>query len=144
MKLVIIDDSESDRYLARRAVRASCGIQMLEYEAAYLALDDFLDPARASKIFGEGEPVVVLLDIHMPRLNGFEFLERLAGSPIAELAVVLMFTSSSLVADQKRANTHDSVKGYVVKPLTPAKVQELANELELGCVAKRQDADATG
>lgn len=144
MKLVIIDDSESDRYLARRAVRASCGIEMLEYEAAYLALDDFLDPARATEIFGDGEPVVVLLDIHMPRLNGFEFLDRLAGSPIAELAVVLMFTSSSLVADQKRANTHDAVKGYVVKPLTAGKVRELAAELDLGCKVRAPDTDATG
>lgn len=94
-------------------------------------MDDFLDPERSQKAFGDGEPVVILLDINMPRLDGFEFLDRLRQSPIADLIAVLLFTSSGLAEDRRRADSYEFVQGCITKPLTSTKVIEFASQLGL-------------
>ena len=62
-------------------------------------------------------PSVVLLDINMPRMNGFEFLTAIrADSRLRELMVFMMTTSEE---ETDRVRAHDlQVAGYIVKPLT--------------------------
>lgn len=63
---------------------------------------------------------LILLDINMPEMNGFEFLQTyqsLVDQGLAS-APVVMLTSSSAEADMRSAADFSCVKGYVVKPLT--------------------------
>lgn len=60
------------------------------------------------------QPLLVLLDLNMPRMDGFEFLEQLRADPQLQGTVVFVLTTSSAEADKKLAYLHH-VAGYLVK-----------------------------
>jgi CheY-like chemotaxis protein len=60
------------------------------------------------------KPYLVLLDLNMPRMNGFEFLGALRGDPELRGTVVFVLTTSSAEADRARAYK-ENIAGYIVK-----------------------------
>jgi len=61
-----------------------------------------------------GKPHIVLLDLNMPRMNGFEFLKELRADGECRGTVVFILTTSDIGADRLRAY-HECVAGYIVK-----------------------------
>jgi CheY-like chemotaxis protein len=59
-------------------------------------------------------PCLILLDINMPRMNGFEFLEKMRGDETMRHNVVFMLTSSARNED-KLAAYQRSAAGYILK-----------------------------
>ena len=59
-------------------------------------------------------PLLILLDLNMPEMNGFEFLRELRGDPKLTRHVVFAVTTSESVQDHRYAYQHH-VAGYVVK-----------------------------
>jgi len=113
MKIAIIDDSDADRFLARRVLQNAFGnADVTEYESA----QDAVDPVRAGS--QQHEPFVVFLDINMPRMNGFEFLDLVEDDVDSPPVFILMLTSSAAQADRDTANKYGCVKGFIEKPLT--------------------------
>ena len=62
-------------------------------------------------------PSVVMLDINMPKMNGFEFLEEIRKDANLKNLNVFIMTTSSEEVDKERANEL-GVSGYIEKPLT--------------------------
>ena len=62
-------------------------------------------------------PVLLILDLNMPVLDGWDFLEVLAAKPYSKNVFVVIVTSSIFQEDQKRALENPQVIGYFVKPL---------------------------
>lgn len=73
-------------------------------------------------------PDLILLDINMPLMNGFEFLEWQSNSPFREIRVV-MYSSSKNEDDLIQANKHKQVVGYVEKPFDLDTVKALFEEI---------------
>ncbi len=71
-------------------------------------------------------PDLVLLDINMPVVNGFEFLEfcQVMGLLVGKQIKIIVVTSSENELDKQKAREYD-VDGYLVKPLTEEKLQEV-------------------
>ena len=74
------------------------------------------------------QPTVILLDINMPRMNGFEFLEEYK-KRTKKADVVALHTSSADENDQKKSQKYDFVRSYFVKPLEIADLEGLRNLL---------------
>jgi CheY-like chemotaxis protein len=73
-------------------------------------------------------PLVILLDLNMPRMNGFEFLQQLRGDPVLRDEVVFVLTTSDADADRTRAY-QEQIAGYMVKSAVGTQFSKLAQLL---------------
>jgi response regulator of citrate/malate metabolism len=71
------------------------------------------------------ERFLVLLDINMPGVSGWDFLDHLFREELTARVRVVMVTSSVDSADMQRARTYDIVIEYIDKPLTFQKLEDL-------------------
>lgn len=121
-RILSVDDNEVDLLVnARRISGHDPDIEVREATDGQVALD----------ILSSGDfwPDLVLLDINMPRLDGFGFLD-MGQAMFAERMpkVVLTLTSEFQDADIARIPNYPSILGYIIKPMTPgwhAKIAEL-------------------
>lgn len=119
--LMLVDDSEFDQMMYKRIVdRSGIVDALLQFTDPQKALDHLLDPGAAM-------PSLVLLDINMPRIDGFEFLE-IVTEKLGETMcpVIVMLTTSLDPKDEKRARSHSVVRDFYSKPLTDALLTQLA------------------
>jgi CheY-like chemotaxis protein len=74
-------------------------------------------------------PDIILLDINMPRMDGWEFLKAFEnlGEELIKKCKVYMLSSSIDSSDISRSETFKAVKGYIEKPLTAAKIPFIGN-----------------
>lgn len=117
--IFVVDDQKFDRYIVTRRLSENDIFQnVTEAESGEEFLDLFgKDMAEKT----QDTPVLVLMDINMPGLNGFETAKKLqerveAGDAPSSLGV-MMCTSSENPDDRRRAEEIDIIKGYIVKPL---------------------------
>lgn len=134
-RVVLIDDERFDQIAYRRTLEAS-GIveEIITFRSAIDALEFFkADPPPVD---------LILLDVNMPRMNGFEFLEALDNrfDDIDVSAVVIMLTTSLDPRDRERALKFDVVRDFISKPLTVDQVAQIARTL--GSTAAPHDAPA--
>jgi CheY-like chemotaxis protein len=122
LKLVLlIDDSDADLLFTQLMLESA---QVVEAVVAFETAIDALDYLRQPQ---GRDAQVILLDINMPEMNGFEFLDiyqRLYADGQVRAAVV-MLTSSPNPADQARAASYPCVKKYIVKPMDTGAAQSL-------------------
>lgn len=132
--VLIVDDNEADRYLLSRLIRrAKISDQIFEANDGLEGLDFFRNhQANAEKYGDDFPPLLVFLDINMPRVNGFEFLEAFAGLREEhgyDAVVLVMFTSSQLDEERDRASQFEFVKGFITKmPLDAAQLRSQLDE----------------
>lgn len=75
-------------------------------------------------------PNVILLDINMPIMNGWQFLEEFKNREMDIYGIRIFVVSSSINQDEiDRANAYKYVNGYIFKPLTMDKIKELKEKL---------------
>ena len=79
---------------------------------------------------GEPLPLVILLDLKLPRIDGLEVLRRLRDAPISRNLPVVVLTSSSEHRDVATAYSHHA-NSYIVKPVNFEKFVETATQIEL-------------
>jgi signal transduction histidine kinase/CheY-like chemotaxis protein len=111
--ILIIDDSETDRYTYRRYLEAAerVGCQIWECESAELALD----------LCEQTRPNLILLDYLMPDLDGLQFLQELADRlEIVPPTIMLTGQGNELVAVE--AMKHGAIDYLIKGQLTPLKL----------------------
>jgi CheY-like chemotaxis protein len=79
---------------------------------------------------GEPWPVVILLDINMPKMDGLEVLSRLKGHPECRSIPVVMLTTSAASQDVQAAYLRGA-NSYIVKPVDFDKFADVAAQIEL-------------
>jgi len=103
-----VDDEEDDRFFVARAVSTTgLPIVLSSAESGALALSML-------QAFQDW-PHIVLLDIRMPSMSGFEFLEELKALAKGKLPLVIMLSSSEQDSDVERAREMGA-HAYCVKP----------------------------
>ena len=123
-KLLLVDDDVAFNFLNRILLNDS------EYS---WEIDDCLDGSIALKYVTDPNncPDVILLDINMPIMDGFEFLEEFEKlGECANHTKIFMLTSSTQQEDRNAALKYNCVKGYFDKPLTTEHVNEIISFLE--------------
>jgi len=120
--VLLVDDSEPDRLFASIVLgRSGRPLEVQEFESAADALAELATAPQP--------PTIILLDINMPGMDGFDFLRAFEQLPEERRrgTSVVMLSSSPLDSDRDRALSHASVKDYVVKPLSVQQARSLAD-----------------
>ena len=114
--IVMVDDEEPDRELVRRYYkRSGLSNPLLQF----LDGPSFLDYLEETDESQAPLPAIVLMDINMPRLNGFETVGAMRrDARFSKLPVVMMLTSSNDPLDRERAIAAGA-NGYLLKPYNP-------------------------
>lgn len=111
---MLIDDDEIDQMMYERAIKRSGLVEKtIPFRYAGEALE-YLKKHDCEKID------IIFLDINMPRMDGFEFLDRAVNElkPSFSNLVIIMLTTSLNPEDKIRADSYSIVRDYITKPLT--------------------------
>jgi CheY-like chemotaxis protein len=122
--ILIIDDSEIDTIIAEHILlRSGKTGDVIKKPTAHEALDYLDELERNNLLF----PDVILLDINMPQLSGFEFVQLFTTyhPAVIEKTCIYLLTSSNSIEDKKRAEHEPCIRGYFEKPLTMQKVNDI-------------------
>ncbi|WP_339886729.1 response regulator [uncultured Flavobacterium sp.] len=79
---------------------------------------------------GEPTPIVILLDLNMPKINGLEVLEKLKSHPIYKTIPVVVLTTSSESSDLEKAYQL-GVNSYIVKPVSFENFLDVVGHIDL-------------
>jgi len=79
---------------------------------------------------GEPQPVVILLDVNMPKIGGLEVLRQLKLHPVYRTIPVVMLTTSSVGRDVDSAY-QNGANSYIVKPVDFEKFMAIAEQIQL-------------
>lgn len=123
-KLMLIDDSEVDQMIYRRIVQKSGLVR---------TLIQFTDGREALAHLEENPddgPDLILLDINMPSMDGFEFLEAATHKlNMLDCPIVVMLTTSLNPKDEERARSFELVQDFLNKPLSVDQLRDLSRLL---------------
>ncbi|WP_256006023.1 MULTISPECIES: response regulator [Pedobacter] len=123
-KVLIVDDAQIDRYLAQKVMKKyDFASDVISVESAMDALS-YID---AYKNDPGALPELIFLDINMPEMNGFDFLDAYKEFPdsIKRKCIIVMLSSSLHPEDKQRALDSPYVYRFLSKPINPDKLQEL-------------------
>ena len=121
--ILIVDDSPAFNHLTKLTL-GKVGVKgsITELSNGQKALHYLEDNANC--------PDVILLDINMPVMDGFDFLEEYkAGHRCLDKTIIYMLTSSAQEVDKIKANAFGIVKDYFEKPLTEENVHQIMADI---------------
>lgn len=116
---IIVDDDAINNMMCKMAIARHFGP---------VAIHSYQNPEEALEMIpGFKAPTVLFLDLKMPQIQGWDFLDRMAGFSPETLANLTTFilSSSGESGDIARAAAHPGVSGFIKKPLTGKKLAKV-------------------
>jgi len=108
--ILVVDDNEVNRYLAQYTLERAGYPVVTAVDGA-----DALEQARRHR------PALVLMDIQMPVLDGYDATRRLKADPELRQVPVVALTSFAMPADRERA-LRSGCDEHLAKPIDPAEL----------------------
>ena len=122
VEFLMVDDDEMTLFIHEKIMHR-CGMQypFQSFNSAEKCLDYLIADSTSSTLF------ILLLDINMPGMSGWEMLDRLESDLKDKEILVIMATSSVDYDDRKRAEKYERVIDFIEKPFSLDTCKNLAN-----------------
>lgn len=129
--ILLVEDNDDHAQLALRALKKNnIASEVVVAQDGEVALDYLFGAGSHAGRDPNDTPGLMLLDLNMPKVNGFEVLRRLRSDERTKLIPVVIFTSS-----REKQDLLDSyglgANSYIRKPVDSAKFNETMRELGL-------------
>ncbi len=123
-KILIVDDQEANVILIERMLRS----------AGYTSVSSTMNPTKVDELYRTNHYDLIILDIQMPGMDGFQVMERLKGRVTDEYPQVLVITADP---DHKQKAMQAGAKDFVSKPFELIEVlTRVQNMLEVRLLQK--------
>ncbi len=120
-KILVVDDEPSNVRLLERILDLFGGLQ---YRST-------TDPREAIPLFAEFQPDMVLTDLHMPHLDGYQLMEQLRQLIPDDSFLPIVVLTADITAETRRRSLAAGASDFITKPLDATEVQlRIRNLLE--------------
>lgn len=126
----IVDDDPIFIYGTKRIIKeADFSESVMVYNNGQEAIEGLSELSEAE----EKLPDVIFLDLNMPIMNGWEFLEEFEKLPNPNLKKTIIYIISSSVdpRDLERVKNYRQVNNYILKPITPDDLEGVITSLKI-------------
>lgn len=127
-KLTLIDDDDTFVYLTKKTIEQTNLVQLIKIFGNGLDAIHFLEENKSNP---EALPEIILLDLSMPVMDGWQFLDAFTKlNPKIGKKITIYICSSSISPDDvTRSKTISAVTDYIIKPITKDKLIEMIAKL---------------
>jgi CheY-like chemotaxis protein len=124
--ILLIDDNEIDNYLSSYVISKNQLAEKKSVETSGIKALELLNSLNDSNL---EFPDLIIVDLKMPLMDGFEFLDVLLNFPINKIenCTVVMLTSSNDQTDINRSKQYPIIKKYINKPITLQVLNEIVS-----------------
>jgi two-component system, cell cycle response regulator DivK len=116
-RILVVEDTENNRMILNDLL-TNAGFEVVEAR----------DGEKGVTMAGECRPDLILMDIQLPKVDGYEATRRIKSRPELQHIPIIAVTSYALSGDEAKARAA-GCDGYIAKPFSPriilAKVREL-------------------
>lgn len=122
---MLIDDNPDDNFFHQRVIKKADAAEVVISENSAMAALEYL---KSKKDHPHEHPDLIFLDINMPGMNGWEFLEEYEklDKNLQSHVIVVMLTTSENPDDRMRAM--NIIPEFKTKPLTREMLEEIINK----------------
>jgi len=119
----IIDDDELFQFTIKKIIQSTGLVnRVLQFNNGKTALNYFAENQEVSSVL----PDIIFLDLNMPVMNGWQFLEAFLDLNYPKKAVTIYICTSSVnPKDYEMYKKFSTVSGYLVKPLSKTEIYEI-------------------
>lgn len=129
--ILLVDDYEADNYFNNYILKEAEVCNHIQIALNGEEALEYLNKSSENDQNGlHPKPELIFLDINMPRMNGFEFLEEYQklDESLKSSIIIIMLTTSLNPDERARALQIEEVKEFMNKPLSPETIHELINK----------------
>lgn len=126
--VMLIDDNEIDNLINQKMIEAANITEhIFTHTGARSAIEFLRNIEKISKIAKDVLPDVIFLDIDMPLMDGFQFLDEFEklNEDTKKKCKIVMLTSSINPQDVNKSKKYSYVKKYINKPLSQENLEKL-------------------
>lgn len=121
----IIDDDDISKYVMKRYLNQLSVTRIIDFPDSLQPLKFIQNNVRST----DELPDIIFLDLHMPILNGFDFIKdfQKVASQIEKDIKIVMLTSSINAEDVEIAKSFPEISNYFIKPIKHRDLEKIMN-----------------
>lgn len=119
-KIMLVDDQKMANFINKK---------LIEITGLATVVVDYTLPEKALQELENQKPDLIFLDLNMPVINGWKFLDHLNKKSYQTRVVIV--TSSTSEIDKQKARNYTQVIDFLIKPLTKDTILSLKSKLTL-------------
>jgi CheY-like chemotaxis protein len=124
MEILLVDDDIVSSFLVKKIIHSRWPDIGIHTEGSGKKAIDFLMNHISAL------PDVIMVDLYMPEMNGFEFIEWIRNSELRKSGMLIVMATSSMEMKDRHRAWELGVSDYLIKPLTVENINSIISRVK--------------